>query len=160
MHPLSPCNRGLRGLYLQAITNRRKTMYRFKRIKITESNKLAIVAALAQCNGKSEAHTYTTYAEIETIAFNAETKLLGLVTKKMASGAKFTSQSGKALPNAYKYTRQVTSVQIERGSSDWYLVAAHGFTAYKDAGNSRLILTLAQRDFAVHRFCTQFSVQG
>ena len=136
-------------------------MYRFKRIKITESNKLAIVAALAQCNGKSEAHTYTTYAEIETLANDAETKLLGLVTKKMAPGAKFTSQSGKALPNAYKYPRQVTSVQIERGSGGcWYLVAAHGFTAYKDAGNSRLILTLAQRDFAVHRFCTQFSVEG
>lgn len=130
-----------------------------KPIKITQNNESIIVAELLKCNGNSMAHTYTDFYQINNVGKAAEKQLLELVKKKLAPGAKFISQSGAALPSAYKYSRQVTTVQIERRASDWYLVSVNCHTANNEAGKNRLILTKTQRDFAVSKFCNQFSVE-
>lgn len=129
-----------------------------KPIKITQDNELLIVAELLKCNSKSVSHTYTDYLQIKEVAINAEKKLLELITKKLAPGAKFVSRSGAALPNSYKYSRQVTTIQLVRRSSDWYLIEANCHGAYKEAGAEKLIITKTQRDFAINKFSNQFLV--
>ena len=54
-----------------------------KAIKITEANATAIEAALSEANGRSEAHAYTTYGEIECLVSEAERELCGLLYKSM-----------------------------------------------------------------------------
>ena len=129
-----------------------------KAIKIFTNNASAIKAALAAANGSATAHTFTDLEDVYCAADVAEAQLIKLVSKKLASGAVYTSQSGGALPNAYKHSRKVTTIRIQRRSSDWWLVAVVCHDAYKEAGKSRLTLTQSQRDFAVSRFCAQFAV--
>lgn len=132
-----------------------------KPIKIVpgnSANAVAIKASLDAANGKSTAHTYTDASDIWRAADAAEAQLIKMVTKKLASGAVYTSQSGDKLPNAYQNSRKVTTIRLERRSSDWWLVAVVCHDAYKEAGKSRLTLTQTQRDFAVSRFCAQFGV--
>lgn len=129
-----------------------------KPIKIFTGNASQIKAALATANGKSIAHTFTELEDVYCAADVAEAQLIKLVTKKLASGAVYTSQSGDKLPNAYQNSRKVTTIRLERRSSDWWLVAVVCHDAYKEAGKSRLTLTQTQRDFAVSRFCAQFGV--
>ena len=132
-----------------------------KAIKIVPgnaANAVAIKAALDAANGKSNAHTYTDASDVWRAADAAEAQLIKLITKKIASGATYIDQSGGALPNAYKHSRKVTTIRLERRSSDWWLVAVVCHDAYKEAGKSRLTLTETQRDFAVSRFCAHFAV--
>jgi hypothetical protein len=129
-----------------------------KPIKIFTGNASQIKAALAAANGKSIAHTFTDLRDVYCAADVAEAQLIKLVSKKLASGAVYTSQSGDKLPNAYQNSRKVTTIRIERRSNDWWLVAVVCHDAYKEAGKSRLTLTQTQRDFAVSRFCAQFGV--
>ena len=129
-----------------------------KAIKIFTGNASAIKAALAAANGSATAHTFTDIEDVYCAADAAEAQLIKLVSKKLASGAVYISQSGGALPNAYKHSRKVTTIRLERRSSDWWLVAVVCHDAYREAGKSRLTLTETQRDFAVSRFCAQFAV--
>ena len=129
-----------------------------KAIKIFTGNASQIKAALEAANGKSTAHTFTDLEDVYCAADVAEAQIIKLVSKKLASGAVYISQSGGALPNAYKHSRKVTTIRLERRSSDWWLVAVVCHDAYKEAGKSRLTLTQSQRDFAVSRFCAQFAV--
>jgi hypothetical protein len=116
-----------------------------KATRITEQNQSAIVAILAAVNGKSTAHTFTTYAEIEQIAAQAEKQVVDLVgSQKAAVGAQLKATSGEKVPNAYKYSRDGTQVTIERRASGWFLVDARHATLYASGGASKLTLTAEQ----------------
>jgi PIN domain nuclease of toxin-antitoxin system len=67
--------------------------------------------------------------------------------------------SGGSVPTAYKYSRIVNGYTIERGSSDWFLIAANKYEIYGNARKDQLSLTPDQRDIAVSKFTAQFSVQ-
>jgi hypothetical protein len=129
-----------------------------KAIKLTADNTAAIHAALEAVNGKAIQHTYSAREVLELVPY-FENKLVTLVgSKKLAPGAKASSRSGGALPNAYKYSRTVTDVEIERRSSAWYLVSVSSATAYKEAGKDLLKLTTEQDATAVANFRKQYFV--
>lgn len=121
-----------------------------KPTRITEANAAAIEAALKSVNGTSEAHTYTTYREIENLAKNGEARLteLGIKTASRA-GAQVRSESGGSVPNAYKYARRTTYVAITRRATGWFITAIAADMSYKQSKPTRLHLTKEQDAEAV-----------
>jgi len=128
------------------------------KIKIAESNRRKINILLGEMNGKSFSHTAND-KHIFELAELMEMQLNKLnIAKKDRSGATASGMSGGNVPSAYKYSRIVNTYQIERGASDWFLIAAHKTETWGNASNDRLSLTPAQRDIAVSKFTAQFSV--
>lgn len=130
-----------------------------KLLKIVESNAAVIEAALREINGRSEAHAYTTFREIESVAAEAEKTLGELLLKRDFAGAMWRETSGTAVPNSYNGTRNGTSIVIERRSSAWYLVAIAQVPLYTNGGGrGRLTLTAGQDAAAKARFGARYSV--
>ena len=130
------------------------------KIKITEANRRAINILLGEINGKSLSHTAHD-KHIFELAELMEMKLEKFsIAKKDRSGALASGMSGGDVPNAYKYSRIVNSYHIERGSADWFLIAADKIDNWGNAAKPHLSLTPAQRDIAVSKFTAQFSVQA
>ena len=128
------------------------------KIKIAESNRRKISSLLGEMNGKSFAHTANDKHVFE-LAELMEMQLNKLnIAKKDRSGATASGMSGGNVPSAYKYSRIVNTYQIERGASDWFLIAAQKTETWGNASNDRLSLTPAQRDIAVSKLTAQFSV--
>jgi len=129
------------------------------KIRIVEANRTKIHALLQEINGKSVSHT-ASQQNIFDLAEMMELRLNKFgIAKKDRKGAIASGMSGGDVPNAYKYSRIVTSYDIERGASDWFLIVAKKDETYGNAAKPRLILTVVQRDIAVHKFTSQFSVQ-
>jgi hypothetical protein len=118
------------------------------KIKITIENKDKIEDALKMVNGKSYAHSYTSFNEMLGVVeeANKRTSSLGL-KKSVLKGCQFISTSGKETAKSYKYSRLATKVTIERGASEWFLVAIAKTTVYPSGGNSTLFLTKKQHDW-------------
>lgn len=129
------------------------------KIKITESNRAKINATLDELNGKATEHT----ASAENIFELAELMEIKLekfgIAKKDRAGAKASGMSGGNVPTAYKYSRIVNDYRIERGSSDWFLIAVSKYSNYGNAAKNWIMLTPAQRDIAVSKFTALFGVQ-
>ena len=130
------------------------------KIKITEANRRAINVLLGEINGKSLSHT----AHDKHIFELAELMEMRLekfgIAKKDRAGAKAFGMSGGNVPTAYKYSRIINTYTIERGSTDWFLIAANKIDNWGNAGKDQLSLTPAQRDIAVSKFTAQFLVQA
>ena len=131
-----------------------------KAIKINAANIQAITDALVAANGKACTHTFTA-DEIVDVALSAEFKVIALLgNKKDAVGATVFARSGDKIQNAYKYSRQVNRVTIERRSSGWWLVCVGCYeTPDKSGSNSSLTLTAAQDAKAVARFKKAYQVK-
>ena len=130
------------------------------KIKIVEANRVAINALLDKLNGKSYSHT-AFHKHIFDLAASSELRLDKFsIAKKDRSGAIASGMSGGNVPTAYKYSRVVNTYIIERGSADWFLIAANKIDNWGNASKDNLSLTPAQRDIAVHKFTLQFSVQA
>jgi hypothetical protein len=129
-------------------------------IEIVPANKDAIEAMLKDGNGNARRHTYDRYSEIESAAINAERELETFgVAKARRQGARYTSQSGGYLPNAYRYVAEQTEVLIERRSSAWYLVSAYRVPLYpKSTGRTQLYVTRAQADEATRRLLSTVEI--
>lgn len=131
-----------------------------KAIKITAANIAAIQAALVAVNGRALNHTFTA-DEILEDALSAEFKVIAMLgNKKDAIGATVYSRSGDKLPNAYKWSRQINIMCIERRASGWWLVGLVNSTVNdKSASYLRLILTAEQDAKAVARFKKSYGVK-
>ena len=134
-----------------------------KPIQITEKNAAAIEAALAEVNGRAEAHAYTSFSEIEQLAKAAEARLSALgILKKNAQGARWTETSGSEVSNAYakkSRSRTATTVRLERKSAGWYLVQANKTEIWQQGGGAgRIALTPAQAEQAIASFRAGFSI--
>ena len=130
------------------------------KIKIVEANRVAINALLDKINGKSYSHT-AFHKHIFDLAESSELQLDKFdIAKKDRSGAIASGMSGGNVPSAYKYSRIVNTYTIERGSAGWFLIAANKIDNWGNASKDNLSLTPAQRDIAVHKFTSQFSVQA
>jgi len=130
------------------------------KIKITEANRQKINILLGESNGKALTHT----ADARNIFELAEAMEIRLekfsIAKKDRAGACAYGMSGGSVPTAYKYSRMVTAYGIERGASDWFLIAATKTETWGNADKDQLSLTPYQRDIAVSKFTAQFSVQA
>jgi len=121
---------------------------------------VAINALLDKINGKSYSHT-AFHKHIFDLAASSELQLEKYdIAKKDRSGATASGMSGGNVPSAYKYSRIINDYTIERGSSDWFLIAVSKYANYGNSAKPRLSLTPAQRDIAVSKFTAQFSVQA
>ena len=130
------------------------------KIKIVEANRTKIHALLGEINGKSVSHT-AGQQNIFDLAASSELQLEKYdIAKKDRSGATASGMSGGNVPSAYKYSRIINDYTIERGSSDWFLIAVSKYANYGNSAKPRLSLTPAQRDIAVSKFTAQFSVQA
>jgi hypothetical protein len=129
------------------------------RIKITEANRVAINALLDKINGKSYSHT-AYHKHVFDLAQSSELQLEKFeIAKKDRSGSTASGMSGGNVPSAYKYSRIVNTYQIERRSSDWFLIDVKRIDVWGNASKDRLSLTPAQRDIAIAKFTAQFWVQ-
>ena len=130
------------------------------KIKIVEGNRTKIHALLGEINNKSVSHT-AGQQNIFDLAELMEVRLDKLnIAKKDRAGATASGMSGGNVPSAYKYSRIINDYTIERGSSDWFLIAVSKYANYGNAAKPRFSLTPAQRDIAVSKFTSQFSVQA
>lgn len=130
------------------------------KLKITPTNSKKIEAELASVNGKSTAHAYTTYSEIENLAKIAEITTLEYLLKKDANGVIFTAESGKHMPNCYKGLRNTTIVSMTRSSSGWFITSISPSSQWPNqSGFQRLTLTKEQKDIAVSKFLSDFNVK-
>ena len=132
------------------------------KLKINDTNREAITAALAAANGKATAHTFTSASEIIAAANDAEAQLTALeLNKGERAGVVACAVSGGSVPSAYKYTRLVTRVTIVRGGSDWFLTDVKSFETFSRSGrDTRITLTSAQAAAVVAKFSTRFSVNS
>jgi hypothetical protein len=132
------------------------------KIKINDTNREAITAALLAANGKATAHTFTSASEVVAAKNNAEAQLTALeLNKGERAGVVAYAVSGGSLQNAYKYSRTITRVTLLRGSSDWFLTDAKSYDSWqKKAGEVRVTLTCAQAASVVAKFSTRFSVNS
>lgn len=131
-------------------------------MRINLTNTDAVRAALAAVNGKAERHTYTLPSEIAAVADDAERQLARLdVPKAARKGARYVSQSGRSLPNAYKYKATGTVVTLERGASAWFLVDVAACDIWPgNAPITRLTLTPDQDAAAVAALRKSYAVGG
>ena len=131
-----------------------------KPIKVCQQNLSALNAALLAVNGKATAHTLTDAEDLLRIASNTEGCLVRLVgAKKRAPGATMTYISGDAMPAAYKYSRAATHLELERRSSDWFLINASATAIYNDGGKAQLTLTPAQDAAAIATLRKEYIVR-
>jgi hypothetical protein len=132
------------------------------KIKINDTNREAITAALAAANGKATAHTFTSAAEVIAAANDAEAQLTALELNKVdRAGVVACAVSGGSVPNAYKYARTVTRATLIRGGSDWFLTDVKSFETFSRNGrDTRITLTSAQSASVVAKFSTRFSVNS
>lgn len=128
------------------------------KIPITEENIPKLQHALDLVQGRAKQHVFTGQ-DVVILSLRAEQQLLGMLPKTAAPGAKASARSGTALPNAYKYSRIVTRIELSRGVKDWCFVGASVESAFREAGRLGLTLTPAQADLAVARFRQNFSVE-
>ncbi len=119
-------------------------------VKVAEKNWAKIVKMLDAVNGAAVQHTYTSYCEIERIAEWNEKKLEDLhIPKKIRAGAKVHSVSGGNVPNAYRYSRKATYVELHRRPTGWFLGEVLSTRIWRDAGPDKLILGQSQMDASV-----------
>lgn len=132
-----------------------------KTIAIIEKNRAAIEAALASVNGKAQAHTYTSYAEIAGMAETAEAALSAInLPKASRAGAVWKEISGAEVAKSYRNPRQATSVRLIRRSAGWHIVTAKAVTIWQEGGGKgSLYITEAQAEEAKSRFADGLNVQ-
>ena len=132
------------------------------KIKINETNREAITAALAAANGKATAHTFYDGMSVVYAARDAEAQITALqLNKADRAGVIANTLSGGRVPNAYDYARIITRVTMVRGAADWFLTEVKSFeTRDKKHGETRITLTSAQAAAVVAKFSAQFSVNS
>lgn len=132
------------------------------KIRVMDTNKGKIEAALDSVNGRSDTHCYTTYSEIVEIVEHAERQLAALLPQRTyRAGAKYVSESGGSVPHSYRYARTTTHVTVERSASGWFLVGVCRSSLWPNqCGTDRLILTPGQDKRALENFKRRYSVHG
>jgi len=130
-----------------------------KPINIQEKNLGKITAALSDVNGKADSHTFTGGWEVLIAARCASAYLseLGL-SKAHMIGAKVSCVSGGEVPNAYKWKRKVTVVEIERRQSGWFLNSIELHSLWGNAPKPVYLLTSQQDDIAVAKLRSAYLV--
>lgn len=129
------------------------------KIKITTENKLAIESALKVANGNAENFVFSTLDEIQSLAEEAEIFLENIrLPSSERHGAAVLARSGEQVAQSYGFSRNVTSVELQRGSTDWFLVKAERIKAGPYAKRPSILLTAEQDSVAVNRLRSLYSI--
>ena len=107
---------------------------------LIDAKTAAIVAALANVNGRAEAHTISTYADVWAVADRAEVLLDRRgVSKKNRVGATIIHHPSGPSASAYKYGVVSTDITLKRVADGWRLV---GVNRYKQWPRSLELFSL------------------
>ena len=118
------------------------------KIKITTENAAKINEALDAVNGKATAFTIHFYDDVMKYAEAVEKMLeKSQLPKAERSGAAAQIRPAGPSTNAYKYAAKSTTIRIERGSKDWFLVNVSETSVHPKQNESiRITISPAQRD--------------
>ena len=131
-----------------------------KTLKVTKANKSKIEENLVLLNGNKISDTYRDGTEIMDLATHAEKQLEEMgIEKKDRRGAYLKAMSGGNLPKAYKWSRWVTVVHLERKAADWYLTSCELTERWGDAQQPQTYITERQDEIAVAKFRSTYAVQ-
>ena len=98
---------------------------------IIDAKRDAIVAALSSVNGRAEAHTISTYAEVWAVADRTEVLLDKRgVSKKNRVGTTVAYDPSGPSAKAYKYGAISTTITLKRVADGWRLVGVNRITAW------------------------------
>jgi hypothetical protein len=130
-----------------------------KPIKIDHKNADKIEAALKAVNGKSTAHTFTTFGFVSMHAIDAKYRLetIGLA-KKYQRHARVVCASGHPLPSAYKYPRAATELVFVFGATGVFLESVRSVAIYADGGKTTVTLTAEQDAQAVATLRKRYTI--
>ena len=92
------------------------------RIKLNIQNNSAINAELLKINGRAESFTISCAKQILEAIKKAEEKL-AVLPKSQWQGIVFSYVPAGPTARSYKFNATSTVVRVERGASDWFLVA-------------------------------------
>jgi hypothetical protein len=124
-----------------------------KPIKVCEANLPKIQALLDAANGRATEHVISEAWAVPTIIARFESELRDLLpSKALFAGARAAYRSGQALPNAYKFSRLVTYMELERRATGWYITTLEARHEYRQAFKPRLTLTAEQDAAAIAKF--------
>lgn len=124
-----------------------------KSIKVTDNNLPKIQARLDAVNGRATEHVISEAWAIPTIIGRFELELRDLLPNRaLFAGARAIYRSGQALPNAYKFSRLVTYMELERRATGWFITNLEARHEYRQAFKPRLILTAEQDAAAIAKF--------
>ena len=131
------------------------------KIKINDKNNALIQIAINKAEGNATAHTFNWTNQIIECARQAEAQLQSLgLAKGSRYGVIAAATSGGSVPNAYKYTRIISTAVLKRGSSAWFLIGVSTSETFrKQAGEVLVILTSAQDAEVTEKFRAQFGKQ-
>lgn len=118
------------------------------KIKIETAKADQIQAALDEVNGKASAFTLQYFYEVAGYAEEVERNLekSGLPKDERAGVVAEFTPAGPTT-RAYKYAAKSTTIQIERGSSAWYLTKVLGTVVHpKQSARRTIRITPEQRD--------------
>ena len=109
------------------------------KLKIQDATAQHIEDALKVVNGRAERHAFTNYAEVATVAREAEIVLDTLgVLKADRPGTTATMVSGSKLPNCYKYNPIRTVLWITRRAAGWYITGVAASSDHSATHQPRL----------------------
>lgn len=128
-------------------------------ILVKEANSELIQSVLDRVQGRAHADILSS-SDVLQIAVSAESALESSgIASSYRSGATFSSTPCGPSANAYRYSREGTSVVLERKASGWSLVRAFRVTVWpKQRGRElltitpvqkRVVLRLAMRAYAI-----------
>ena len=118
------------------------------KIKVAQQNATKIYEALAAVNGKAVSFTISSHSAVAAYAAAVE-KLLEQSQLPKAERGGVVAQIRPSGPSAsaYKYPAKSTTIRIERGPKDWFLVGVSETTVYpKEAESIAVTISPAQRD--------------
>jgi hypothetical protein len=133
-------------------------MANMKPIRITESKIDELARALEAVNGAAVEHVFFA-KHLFPLKDDAERRLLLLLLKRDAVGARYRAISGHPVAGAYSYKRAATTVLLERRKTGWFLIEVEPIKLWPNQGGSRsLSLTEQQDRLAVAGFRSTYSV--
>lgn len=123
------------------------------RIKVCTENLEKIQAALDAIKGNASEHCHTAQDVLKAAReFEQKAQALGL-PKGYRKGLKAIQGAFSSMPLSYKYRRKVTTINLERGSKDWFLVGVHCLMVFPNqSGACDLVLTQEQDQIVVDNF--------
>lgn len=92
------------------------------KIKIAESNKAKLVAALSKANGRARTRMVNYDDLLGFVAAADEHMKKYRIPKSAASGCQYLYRESVNC-NSYGAHAEATAIEIEHGSSDWFLIA-------------------------------------
>lgn len=92
------------------------------RIKLAETNKDKLQAALDNVNKRAKSFTVTDPEKILDYAAAAEAKLTGILPRAAWKGARVLCRPAGPSASSYGYPAKSTELILERGARDWFLV--------------------------------------